>query len=79
MPACNMNSARPFARAGIFSGSIAAFESALQIDPELREGYYGLGLALKQQGAAIRKSVASGRSPADEPYKRAQEAAGRGD
>ena len=53
--------------------------NALQIDPELREGYYGLGLALKTAGAAIRKSAASTPSPADEPYKRAQEAAARGD
>jgi tetratricopeptide (TPR) repeat protein len=66
-------------QAGDLAGAVAAFESALQIDPELREGYYGLGLALKQQGAALRKQFASAPSPADEPYKRAQEAAARGD
>ena len=42
-------------QSGDLPGAIAAFENALQIDPELREGYYGLGLALKQQGAAVRK------------------------
>ncbi len=66
-------------QSGDLPGSIAAFESALQIDPELREGYYGLGLALKQQGAAVRKNLANAPSPADEPYKRAQEAAAKGD
>jgi len=34
---------------------------------------------LKQQGAAVRKSFANAPSPADEPYKSAQEAAARGD
>ena len=66
-------------QSGDLPGAIAAFENALQIDPELREGYYGLGLALKQQGAATRKQLASAPSPADELYKRAQEAAAKGD
>ena len=62
---------------GDLPGSIGAFENALQIDPELREGYYGLGLALKQQSASIRKTLTSAPSPADEPYRNAQEAVAR--
>jgi tetratricopeptide (TPR) repeat protein len=66
-------------QSGDLTGAIAAFENALQIDPELREGYYGLGLALKQQSAAARKPRSPALSPADDPFKRAQEAAARGD
>jgi tetratricopeptide (TPR) repeat protein len=64
---------------GDLAGAIAAFESAVQIDPELREGYYALGVALKQQSAAARKPGPLPASPADDLYKRGQEAAARGE
>ncbi len=66
-------------QSGDLAGAIAAFENALQIDPELREGYYALGLALKQQSASTRRPGAHPASPADDLYKRGQEAAARGD
>ena len=44
---------------GDLPGAVAAFEKAVELDPELREGYYGLGQALKQQGASARKSGAA--------------------
>ena len=44
-------------QSGDLAGAIAAFEKALAIDPELREGYYGLGTALKQQGAAAAEAA----------------------
>jgi tetratricopeptide (TPR) repeat protein len=62
--------------------AIAAFERALAIDPELREGYYGLGLALKQQAASRRTPSSSGTSatsPADDLYTRAESAVAQGD
>jgi tetratricopeptide (TPR) repeat protein len=65
-------------QSGDLAGSIQAFERALQIDPELREGYYGLGLALKQQSAA-RKLPAQPTSPADKFYQAAQESVAKGD
>ena len=66
-------------QSGDLAGAVAAFEKALQIDPELREGYYGLGLALKQGSTAAHKPGSPTESPADDLYKRAQEAAARGD
>jgi len=45
-------------QSGDLAGAISAFEKALQIDPELREGYYALGVALKQQSASTRKPSA---------------------
>jgi tetratricopeptide (TPR) repeat protein len=64
-------------QSGDLPAAIACFEKALAIDPELREGYYGLGLALKQQSAYKRQSLDE--HPASDLYKRAQEAAARGD
>ena len=64
---------------GDLAGAVASFERALAIDPALRAGYYALGVALKQQSAAARKSTPSRTSPADEHYSRAQDAAGRGE
>src|SRR4029077_6804748 len=66
-------------QSGDLAGAISAFEKALQIDPELREGYYALGVALKQESASTRKPSAVPASPADDLYKRGQEAAARGD
>ncbi len=66
-------------QSGDLAGAIAAFEAALEIDPELREGYYALGVALKQQSASERKPRSIPPSPADDSYKRGQEAAARGD
>jgi tetratricopeptide (TPR) repeat protein len=66
-------------QSGDLRGAIAAFESALQIDPELREGYYALGVALKQQSASAARPSPASTSPANDLYKRAQEAAARGD
>jgi tetratricopeptide (TPR) repeat protein len=67
-------------QSGDLPAAVACFEKALQIDPELREGYYGLGLVLKKQGAeAARKLPSPQERAADDPYKRAQETAARGD
>ena len=66
-------------QSGDLAGAIAAFERALQIDPELREGYYALGVALKQQSASTRRPGANPASPADDLYKHGQESAARGD
>ena len=79
MPASNTSSGRRCARPVIFLAPIAAFEKALEINPELREGYYGLGQALKQQSASARRPSTSPVSPADDRYRRAQEAVGRGE
>jgi tetratricopeptide (TPR) repeat protein len=64
---------------GDFADAVTAFEMALEIEPELREGYYGLGVALKQQSAARRTPVPPTPSNADDLYKQAREAAGRGE
>jgi tetratricopeptide (TPR) repeat protein len=66
-------------QSGDLDGAVAALEKAIEIDPELREGYYALGMTLKQQGAAARKTVPPSSGPADDLYKRAQDAAGRGE
>ena len=66
-------------QSGDLEGAIAAFEKALAIDPELYEGYYSLGLVLKQQSASTREATPQGAGPADILYKRAQEAAAKGD
>ena len=66
-------------QSGDLAGAVAAFEKALEIDPELREGYYALGQALKQQGAPRARRVLPLTSPADDLFTRAQEAAGRGE
>ena len=67
-------------QSGDLQGAVAAFEKALEINPELREGYYGLGLSLKQQSASAHKRSAPSASPADEGYRQAQEtAAAKGD
>jgi tetratricopeptide (TPR) repeat protein len=64
---------------GDLGGAIAAFETALKINPELREGYYALSAALKQKSASTPRPGPPPTSPADEPYKRGQEAAARGE
>jgi len=64
---------------GDLAGAVAAFERALRIEPELREGYYALGMALRQQSAARRKPPAPGMDAADDRVRQAQEAAARGD
>ncbi len=67
-------------QSGDLAGAIAGFERALAIDPELREGYYGLGTALKQQAAALRKPGAPPTpSAGDDLFKQAQTAAASGD
>src|SRR6266404_5923334 len=66
-------------QSGDLRGAIATFENAVRIDPEFREGYYALGLALKQQAASLRKPPQPAASPADDLYKRGQQAAARGD
>ena len=49
------------------AGAIAAFEKAIELEPEMREGYYALGHALKEQSAASRKTraPAAGAASAD--------------
>jgi tetratricopeptide (TPR) repeat protein len=66
-------------QAGDLPSAIGAFEKAIEIDPELREGYYALGMALKQRSASARKPAAPSPSPADESYTRAQTAISQGD
>ncbi len=60
-------------------GAIEAFESSVRIDPEFHEGYYALGLALKKQAASLRRPRQPLASPADDLYKRGEQAAARGD
>ena len=78
MRVCTTSSGRRFARAGDLEGAIAAFETSVELDPELREGYYGLAQALKQQGASARVRAAAAPAP-DDRFTRAQDAAARGD
>ncbi len=66
-------------QSGELGGAIAAFERALEIDPELREGYFALGATLKQQGAAARKPAPPASSAADGAVERAKTAAAGGD
>jgi len=49
MPMSNTRSARLCSRAEILRAATEAFQNAVRLDPESREGYYALGLALKQQ------------------------------
>ena len=64
---------------GDLAEAVTTLERALDLDPEMREGYYALGMALKQQGAATRKAAPSSSSPADAHVARGQEALTRGD
>ena len=66
-------------QSGELGGAIAEFERALAIDPELREGYFALGAALKQQSATTKKAPPPPSSEADEAVGRAKAAAARGD
>jgi len=66
-------------QSGDLAGAVAAIEKALEINPELREGYYALGVALKQQSASRRKPPQSSTGAADDLYRRAQDAVGRGE
>ena len=66
-------------QSGELGGAIAEFERALEINPELREGYFALGAALKQQSAAAQKPAAPPSSPADEAVVRAKAAVARSD
>ena len=82
MPAmrpCTTSSDRHCDRAASSAGAIAEFERALAINPELREGYYALGAALKQQSATARRPAPPPSSPADEAVGRAKAAAARSD
>jgi len=60
-------------------GAIEAFESSVRINPEFHEGYYALGLALKKQAASLPKPRRPLASPADDLYKRGEQAAAQGD
>jgi tetratricopeptide (TPR) repeat protein len=64
---------------GQLEGAIAQFERALAINPELREGYYALGAALKQQSATARRPAPPASSGGDEAVARAKAAAARSD
>ena len=66
-------------QSGDLIASQQAFERALSIDPELREGYYGLGVVLKQESASARRPKAPVVSPADDLYRSGKEAVARGD
>ena len=63
---------------GDLSASVAAFERALEIDPEMREAYYGLGFTLKQQAAAAHKGSAEPLATY-QYHKEAQDALAKGD
>ena len=63
---------------GDLSAAAAAFERALEIDPEMREAYYGLGFTLKQQAAAARK-VPSQSLVSNQYQKEAQDDLAKGD
>jgi tetratricopeptide (TPR) repeat protein len=65
--------------AGDLPGALTSLEKALELNPELREGYYALGVALRQQGAVARRPRPESESPGDELYGKAREAAARGD
>jgi Flp pilus assembly protein TadD len=39
---------------GDLAAAIARFEKAIELDPEKREAYYALGVALRQQGTRPR-------------------------
>src|SRR5262249_48544801 len=41
---------------GDLSAAIGAFEKSLELNPESREGYYGLGQALKESAARVKRS-----------------------
>ena len=66
-------------QSGDLPAAIASLEKAIEINPELREGYYALGVALRQQSALARRPRAEAASPADDVYKQARDAAGRGE
>jgi tetratricopeptide (TPR) repeat protein len=63
---------------GDLLAAAAAFERALEIDPEMREAYYGLGFTLKQQAAAIRKAPAESLA-SNQYHKEAQDDLAKGD
>src|SRR5207237_1098009 len=42
---------------GDVPGAIASLEKAIELDPEKREGYYALGVALRQQSASARRAL----------------------
>src|SRR5207247_885074 len=71
--------AQTFEQSGDLAAAIETFESLLRADPEFREGYYALGVALKQRAASLRKPQQPSASPADDLYKLGQQAAARGD
>ena len=79
MRPCTTSSDRRCGRAGELGGAISEFERALEINPELREGYFALGAALKQQSASARRPAPPPSSPADEAVGRAKSAAARND
>ena len=64
---------------GNLSEAIKTFEDLLRINPEFREGYYALGVALKQEAAALHKLRQPSASPADDLFHRGQQAAERGE
>jgi tetratricopeptide (TPR) repeat protein len=66
-------------RTAISTGAVASFERALALEPELREGYYGLGLALKRRARHCRRRVRGAASPANDLCSNARAAMARGD
>lgn len=66
-------------QSGDLGGAVEALDDSVRLDPEFRDGYYALGLALKQLAASMRKPRPPSSSPADDLYRRGQEAASRGD
>ena len=63
---------------GDLLAAAAAFERALEIDPEMREAYYGLGFTLKQQAAARHKAPHASLAP-NQYHKQAQDDLAKGD
>src|SRR5881398_3099030 len=66
-------------QSGNLAGAIETFEDLLRINPEFREGYYALGVALKQEAAALHKPRQPAASPADDLFRKGQQAAARGE
>jgi len=66
-------------QSGNLTAAIETFEQLLHLDPEFRQGYYALGAVLKQQAAVLHRSPQPSTSPADDLFKKGQQAVTRGE
>lgn len=65
-------------QSGDLAGAVSAYERSLELNPALSESYYDLGLALKQQSAALHKNAPLA-SAGNDSVRRAQESLAKGD